>query len=68
MFVTIFERPVGVTMKLAGWDTTNPNKRAANALGTIVSPRHASLGGEFGDVFVIFKISPKFGLGTGLNL
>ena len=68
MFVAIFESPVGVAMKFAGWNTTNSDKWPTSTLGAIVSPRYTCLGGKFSNVFVVFEISPKFGLSAGLDL
>lgn len=52
----IFEMPVGVAMKFAGWNTSD-----MDVVGNI------NFSGQFSDVFIIFKISPKFNFGAGFS-
>lgn len=62
----IAKRPICVTMKLAGGNTANAN------VGFIIfksmifflfpAPSNTDFGGQFSNVFIIFKISPKFSL------
>lgn len=68
MFIAIFESPIGIAMEFAGGNTAHMNKRPADFFGAILSPRNiTNFGGEFGDVFVIFEVCPKFSLGAGLD-
>lgn len=66
MFVTIFESPVSVAVEFTGRNTANSNKRTSGALGEIFPPRKADFGGKFSNVFIVFEISPKFGLSAWL--
>ena len=50
-------------MEFAGRDTTDTNIGGFSTASRF-APRYTKLGSEFGDVFVIFEISPKFDLGT----
>lgn len=65
----ILEVPVGITMEFAGRNT--PHSDVGGFLTTasfpLLAPRKTNLGSEFGDVFVIFEVRPKFYLGTGFN-
>ena len=63
----ILEMPISITMKFAGGNTANTNIGGfMRAFALLFAPCEADFGGEFGDVFVVFKICPKFDLGTGL--
>ena len=49
----IFEMPAGIAMELASRNTVNANVRA-----------NTNFGSEFGDVFIVFEVSPKIYLGA----
>ena len=60
----ILEFPAGIAVEFAGGDTTDAD--VGGFLGALfLAPFDTTFGGETSDVFVIFKISPKFYLGTG---
>ena len=59
----IFEFPARIAVEFAGRDTPNPDVRRFLVL-SFVSPFDANFGGESSDVSKVFKISPKFNLGT----
>lgn len=63
MYKIIFESPTSVTVELACWQATNPNVSGFFAT-SFFAPRDTEFGGEPGDVFVIFKIGPKFYFGA----
>ena len=54
-------------MELASWDSADPDEAALLRLAAL-SPRNSELSRKLSDVFVIFKISPKFNLCTRLFL
>ena len=56
--------PVGVTVELAGGDFADTNIGRLSA-ASLFAPGDADFSGEFGDVFVVFAISPKLYRGTG---
>lgn len=60
----IFEVPVSIAMEFAGWQTTYANV-GGFATASFFAPSDANFSGEFGDVFVIFGVGPKFDLGAG---
>lgn len=60
----IFELPVGIAMEFTGGQTANANV-GGFATTDFFAPSDTDFGGEFGDVFVIFGVGPKFDLGTG---
>ena len=55
--------PVRIAMEFAGWNTTNADVWVL-VMSSLFSPRDTNLGGEFGDIFIVFKISPEFNLGA----
>ena len=59
----IFEFPAGVTVEFARWDATDTDV-GSFLVFSFFAPFNTDFGGEAGDVFIIFKISPKFNLGT----
>ena len=59
--------PVRITVEFAGGNVTDADIGGFAALFPLLAPGETDLGGEFGDVFVILKISPKFDLGAGLS-
>ena len=59
----IFELPVGIAVELASGDAAYSDIGSLFMAG-FFAPFDANLGGEARDVFVIFKVSPKFDLGT----
>ena len=59
----IFEGPTGIAVKFTGRETTNANETSL-LLFMGFRPRNTELGSEFGDIFIVFKISPKFDFGT----
>ena len=63
----VFKLPAGVAMKFTCRNAAHANVWALAAMFGFVffAPRNAYLSGEFGDVFVILKIGPKFHAGAG---
>ncbi len=60
----ILELPVGVAMEFAGGQATDANVGGFTTTG-FFAPGDTDFGGEFGDIFVIFGVGPKFDLGAG---
>lgn len=58
----VFKLPAGVAMKFSCRNAAHANVWALAAMFGFVffAPRNTNLGGELGDIFIIFKISPKF--------
>ena len=67
MYEIIFKRPTRITMEFPCWNAAHANVWALAAVFGFVffAPRNTDFGGEFGDVFIIFEISPKFYTCTG---
>ena len=59
----ILKMPVGVTVEFAGGEFADADVGGFFA-ASFFAPGDTDFGGEFGDVFVIFRISPKLDLGT----
>lgn len=59
----ILEMPVGVAVEFAGGELTDANVGGFFA-ASFIAPGDANLGGELGDVVVIFGVSPKLDLGA----
>ena len=61
----IFKMPVGITVEFAGGKLTDADISGFFA-ASFFAPGYTDFGGEFGDIFVIFGVSPKLNLGTRL--
>ena len=63
----VFKLPAGVAMKFSCRNAAHANIRTFAAMFGFVffAPRDTNLGGELGDIFIIFEISPKFYTCTG---
>ena len=59
----IFKMPVGITMEFAGGKLTDADISGFFA-ASFFAPGYTDFGGEFGDIFVIFGVSPKLNLST----
>ena len=59
----IFEFPAGVAVEFAGRDATDADV-GSFSVTFFLAPFDTDFGGETGNIFVIFKISPKFYLGA----
>lgn len=64
MLEVVLEVPVGVAVEFAGGQTTDADI-GGFAATNFLAPSDTDFGGEFGDVFVIFGVGPKFDLGAG---
>ena len=53
-------------MKLTGWQTAHANVWCLAKGLLIFTPSNTNFGGKFSDVFVVFKVSPKFNARAGL--
>ena len=60
----ILEMPIGVAMEFASRNAPDANV-SGFTLPRGFTPSNTQLGGELGNVFVVFKIRPKFNFSTG---
>ena len=60
----ILQFPTGIAVEFAGWDATDADVGSPFTAG-FLAPFDADFGSEACDVFIVFKISPKFNLGAG---
>ena len=63
----VTKMPVSIAVELPCWEFTDSDVGGFFTSGTF-APGNADFGSEFSDVFVIFKIGPKFYLGAGFSL
>ena len=66
MLKIISEMPVGIAMKLASWNSADADVSGL-LRASCLAPGNTNFSSKLGDIFMLFKISPKFDLGARLG-